>query len=166
MHVIIAEKDINGRNLLNRMLKMEGYKVSIAESGSHAIDLMKEERTNIVLMDVFQCMYAPDVAPERKLTISQLETVNPVLLVTCGSSDEALVDFTSPKDSCRDTAFDLLPAKVKSSIMNRIQQMCSALKQSIRSTALDEDFNWQRFARLMDLPTDAYLGCRFLNFRF
>lgn len=162
MHIIIAEKDSNGRNLLNKVLKMDGYEVFIAESGSHALDLLKETPANIVLMNVFQCLYSPDVAQERKLTVRQFEASRPVLLVTCAGSDEALEDFTSQE--CGDAAFDFLPPKVKSGIMDRIQQMCSALKQSSRlSNRVDEDFNWQRFTLLMDLPTDAYLGSRFLR---
>jgi CheY-like chemotaxis protein len=163
MHIIITEKDTNGRNMLSRILKMEGYEVSIAESGSHVIDLLKDTDTNIVLMNVFQCMYSPEHELGRKLTVRQADAAKTVLLVTCGGSEDGMDGFMSPEIPCGDVVFDLLSAKVKSGIMDRIQQMCSALKHSNHLSYPGKDFNWQRFALLMDLPTDAYLGCRFLR---
>lgn len=158
MHIIIAEKDTNGRNMLIRILKMEGYEISIAESGCHVIDLLKDARSNIVLMNVFQCMYSPD-APGRELTVRQFDASKPTLLVTCDGGDVELDDFMLPE--CCDTTFDLLPTKVKSGIMDRVQQMCGALKQSKRYP--DDEFNQMRFSLLMKLPTEAFLRSKFLR---
>ena len=163
MHIFIVEKDVNGRNMLNRMLKMEGYAVSIAESGNHAIGSLKETRTNIVLINVFQCLHPTDVAPEQKLTVRQIDVSKPTLLFTCGDGDEELDELTSPAFPCCDTAFDLLPIKVKSGMMNRILHMCNALKRSSHLSHPNVDFSWERFTLLMDLPTEAYLGCRLLR---
>ena len=165
MHIIITENDTNGRNMLSRILKMEGHEVAIAESSSHVIDLLKDVGTNIVLMNVFQCMYASGEEPEHRLNVRQIDAAKTVLLVTCGGNEDGLDGFLSPQPPCPccDTAFDLLPTKVKSGIMDRIQQMCSALKHSNHLSHPGKDFNWQRFTLLMALPTDAYLGCRFLR---
>ncbi len=54
MHILIAEINLNGRRMLDRILKMEGYEVSVAESGNHARNLLQEARPDIVLMNVFQ----------------------------------------------------------------------------------------------------------------
>jgi hypothetical protein len=147
--------------MLNRELKKDGYEISIAESGSHVLDLLKETRTNIVLMNVYQCLCSSNGEAERGLTIRQFETANLALLVTCGISEEELVEFIPPENLSCDPALELLPTKVKSSSMNRILQLCSALRQSRYLSHPDEKLNWHRFSLLMNLPTDAFLGCRF-----
>jgi len=147
MHILIAEKNLNGRRMLNRILKMEGYQVSLAESGSHALNLLTEASPDIVLMNVFQCMSTP----AGNIRVSPyFDASTPVLLVTCSSGGENLAEFMSANDLYCDAAFDLLPVKVKSGIMDRIQQMCGALKQSSRASSPEEGFNWQRFSTLMD----------------
>lgn len=150
MHILIAEKDLNGRRMLNQMLKMEAYQVSVAESGSHAMNLLKEVDPDIVLMNVFQCIHSPDAPPTGKLTVLNKDKSKPVLLVTCGAGCEDLSEFMATKSQHSDAVFDFLPTKVKSGIMDRIQQLCSALRQCSRMSSPEADFNWKRFNRLMD----------------
>lgn len=151
MHILIAEKNLNGRRILNRMLKMEGYQVTIAESGSQALNLLKDTRPDIVLMNVFQCMYTSDAAPAGKISVRHCAGESmAVLLVTCSRGGENLAEFMSPNDQYCDAAFDLLPAKVKSDIMNKIQQLCAALRLCSRMSSPEAGFNWQRFSNLMD----------------
>jgi len=151
MNILIAEQNLNGRRMLSRILKMEGYQVSLAESGSHALNLLHEASPDIVLMNVFQCMHSSGAAPAGGISVSRyFDASTPVLLVTCSRGGENLAEFMSPNDRYCDTAFDLLPIKVKSGIMDRIQQMCGALKQSSRASSPEEGFNWQRFSLLMD----------------
>ena len=154
MHILIAEKNPNGRRMLNQILKMENYEVSVAESGSHAVDLLKEAGPDVVLLNVFPCMYTPDEAPLGKINVRRLGEQDgastPALLVTCSGGSDDLAGFMSADNQYCDAAFDLLPAKVKSTMMDRIQQMCSALKQSSRMSASGGDFDWQRFSTLMD----------------
>jgi len=150
MHILIAEKNLHGRRVLSRILKMEGYKVSIAESGSHAQNLLVDNRPDIVLMNLFQCLHTSDKAPAGDIKVRHYEgDSTPMLLVTCGKGGENLSEFMSPNNQYCDAAFDLLPAEVKSGIMDKIQQMCSALKQSKRLLSPEGGFNWQRFYRLM-----------------
>jgi hypothetical protein len=161
MHIIIAENDVSGGKMINRLLTMEGFEVSRAESGSHAITLLKENRTNIVLMNVFHCMYSSGV--ELKLTIRQVETFNSTLLVTCGAGEEGLQEFISPEDLCCAAVFELPPTILNGNGVNRILQMCNALRQSTHLPPPEGNFNWRRFVLLMHLPTEAYLGCRLLR---
>lgn len=163
MHIIIAEKDTDGQKTLRRILKTDGYEVSIAETGNHVVGLLMEPHINIVLVNVFQYMYSSDAVPEQKLNIRKIKAANQALLVTCGISEKELGEFISPESLCHDPAFEISPATVKSSSVNRVLQLCSALRQSMRMSHPDEDLNWRRFSLLMDLPTDAYLGCRFLR---
>jgi len=151
MHILIAEKNLNGRRMLNQILKMEGYEVSIAESGSHALSLLQEDRPDIVLMNVFQCMDSSGEASAGKVRVRHYEEgSSQALLVTCSKDDVKLAEFMSPDNPYCTAAFDLLPPKVKSGIMDRIQQMCSALQQSSRFSPPEGGFNWQRFSMLME----------------
>jgi CheY-like chemotaxis protein len=161
MHIIIAEKNVDGRNMLHRLLKTEGYKVSIAESGSHALTLLKKGHTNIVLMNVFDRMCSSDAEP--KLAIRQFGADNPALLVTDGVEVPQLDEFESFGNLCCATVLELQQAKRKNSEASWVLQMCSALRQSRLPSRPLGDFNWKRFNLLMHLPTDAYLGCRFLR---
>jgi hypothetical protein len=161
MHIIIAEKNDNGREILNRILKTEGYRVSIAESGSHAFTLLKEARTNIVLINIVHGMYSANSEP--KLTIHSIGACNPTLLVTCGTSEEGIEEFISPESLCPDKTLELPPTKPKNSSANRILQMCGALRQSRFRSRQDGNINWPRFSLLMHLPTEAYLGCGFVK---
>jgi CheY-like chemotaxis protein len=161
MHIILAEKYLDGRKVLKRILENEGYEVSIAKSASQAITLLKEGCTNIVLVNVFHCMYSSEVEP--KLTIRKIDTSSPALLVTCSSSDESLNGLLSAANLCSGTAFELPSTTEKNTSVNRILQMCSALRQSRHLSPPDGDFDWRRFSLLMHLPTDAYLGSRFLR---
>ena len=161
MHIIILDKSVEGRKTLNRILKADGYEVSLAESGTRALDLLKEARTNIVLMNIFQCLCSSGGACEQNLAIHQFAASNPTLLVTCGVNDEELYEFISPENPCRSPAWEVPPTKINSSGINRVLQLCSALRQSRYLSYPDEDFNWRRFSLLMNLPTDAYLSCHF-----
>lgn len=150
MHILIAERDINGRRMLSRILTMEGYQVCVAGSGSHAISLLREAKPSMVLMNVFQCMQISGATPTGKMTVRHYGEPDPVLLVTCSARDEKLEDFMSVAGPCGDSPFDFLPPKVKSSMMDRIQQMCGALRQCSRLPAADGGFNWQNFITLME----------------
>jgi hypothetical protein len=158
MRILIAEKDSNGRRILNQMLKMEGYQVSVAESGSHAMNLLKEVGPDIVLMNVFQCIHSSDAAPSGKITVLNDDGSKPLLLVSCGAGCEDLSEFMATKNQHCDAAFDFLPTKVKSGIMDRIQQLCGALRQCSRASPPEVGFNWKRFNRLMGLS--PALECR------
>jgi CheY-like chemotaxis protein len=159
MHVLIAEKNLNGRGMLNRILKMEGYEVSVAESGNHAMDLMNLQgaaRPGIVLLNVFQCIHPSGMAPAGKISIDHYgEASTPVLTVICSRSGETLADFMSPHNQYCDDTYDLLSSKVKSGMIDRVQQMCGALGYVSRYPSPEGGFNWQRFNMLMDMEPHA-----------
>jgi hypothetical protein len=148
MHVLIAEKNLNGRRMLNRTLKIAGFEVSVAESGSHAMNLLKAVRPNIVLLNVFQCMHSSDTAPAGKISYDEDSTS--LLLVTCSKGGENLAEFMSHNNPHCNVTFDLMPARMKSGIMHKIQQLCAALRLCGRFSSPEAGFDWQRFNRLMD----------------
>lgn len=152
MHILIADKNLNGRHILSRALEMAGYKVSVAESGKHAISLLKAVDFDIVLMNVFQCMPSSDTTLAWKIAIKYYDESKPVMVVSCGPRCDDLNEFMTPKNQHCDAAFDLLPAKIKSKMLDKIQQLYCALRQCNSMPPPETDFSWEYFNRLMD-PT-------------
>lgn len=150
MYILIAERDINGRRMLNRILTMEGYQVAVATSGDDALRLLNDVKPSIVLMNVFQCMGLSGGSPGGKMTVRHCGGSVPALLATCSEKDVALENFMTAPDLSGESAFDFLPPKVKSAMMERIQQMCAALRQCGRLPAADGGCNRQDFVTLME----------------
>ncbi len=150
MHILIAERDINGRQMLSRILKMKGYQVSTAVSGSHAMSLLRDEKPSMVLMNVFQCMQISGATQAGKITVRHCGEPDPVPLLTCAEDGEKLEEFMSARGPCEGSPFDLLPPRAKSSMTDRILQMCCALRQSSRLSNSEGGFNWQNFITLME----------------
>ncbi len=50
--VLIADDDANFRNTLSKILEKKGYAATTAESGMHAIELVKEKSFDVILMDI------------------------------------------------------------------------------------------------------------------
>ncbi|MDO8991063.1 MAG: hypothetical protein Q7U91_15675 [Sideroxyarcus sp.] len=155
MQIILVEKYLYGREILARLLKSDGYAVSIAKSAKHAITLLKETHGSIVLMNVFHCMYSAEVEP--KLTIRRIEIPEPALFVTCGSCNDGLEELEFAVQPCSDIALDIPSTAATDSDMNRILQLCSALRLSKHLSQSEDDFNWPYFTLLMQLPTNAYM---------
>lgn len=149
MNILIAERDVHGRRMLSRILAMEGYEVSVAGSGSHAMSLLREVKPSIILMNVFQCMHGSMTAPPGKVTVRRYGKPAPVLLVTCTEAEEKLEEFMAAPGVCG-APFDSLPPKMKSNVMNKIQEMCCALRQCSRLPSADGSFNGQSFVTLME----------------
>jgi len=151
MQILVAEKNLNGRRILNRILKMEGHAVSVAESGDQALDMLKETQPDIVLLNVFQCMYASDVAQADKISVRhQGEGAAALLLVTCSRGGGNLAEFMTPDNRYCDEAFELLSAQLKNAVMYKIQQLCAALRLCSHTFSPETGFNWQLFSNLMN----------------
>ncbi len=51
-HILVVDDELSMRELLEFMLKKEGYQVSVAENGSQAIELLKKNRYDLLLCDI------------------------------------------------------------------------------------------------------------------
>ena len=52
IHVLIVDDQALNRILLSKMLEQEGYKISVAYNGLDALNVLKREQIDIVLLDV------------------------------------------------------------------------------------------------------------------
>jgi len=51
-HILVVDDELSMRELLEIMLKKEGYRVSFAESGAKAIAFLKQEKVDLLLCDI------------------------------------------------------------------------------------------------------------------
>jgi len=51
-HILVVDDELSMRELLEIMLKKEGYRVSCAESGTKAVGFLKQEKVDLLLCDI------------------------------------------------------------------------------------------------------------------
>jgi two-component system response regulator PilR (NtrC family) len=51
-HILVVDDELSMRELLEFMLKKEGYQVSVAQSGSQAIEMLEKDRYDLLLCDI------------------------------------------------------------------------------------------------------------------
>jgi len=87
--ILIVDDDANFCNTLSKVLAMKGYQTSTAESGSRALDLLKERQFDVVLMDIkMPVMNGVE-------TFKQIKAIKPgsvVILMTAFSVDDLVRD--------------------------------------------------------------------------
>lgn len=154
MRILVAEKDQIGRSFLNRMLRLEGHEVIVAECGTQAMSLLKEIRPDLVLMNVFQSLHAGK-PPVGKVSIGCASGDMPVVFVNCVGECEQLGKFMAEENGAYDALFDRLPAKVKIGAMERIQHLCSTVSRYKRLSEGNKDFNWHRAIQGIEVGTHA-----------
>src|SRR5512135_3574496 len=104
MRIIVAEKDQNGRRLLDQMLRMDGHEVYVAEEGAHALSLLQEIRPDVVLMNMFRSLHA-ERQPLGQISVHCQEEVSPVVFMTSDGTCNALENFMA-KGGESEGAFD------------------------------------------------------------
>ena len=51
-HILVVDDELSMRELLEFMLKKEGYQVSVAQNGSKAIEMLEKDRYDLLLCDI------------------------------------------------------------------------------------------------------------------
>ena len=63
--IMICDDEVNIRDILNKYAKYQGYETVLANNGAMAVELFKEERPDIVIMDIMMPEMDGFVACER-----------------------------------------------------------------------------------------------------
>lgn len=125
MRILIAEKDSNGRRLLEQVMRLEGYEVVIAERSKQLKNLIRSIRPDIILMNVFYPLRAGG-DPLQQIKVRYNGGVDPKLLVTC--SGPCGKQRTAPGSSeMANARFDSLPSALKIRVVEKLQRLCAAL---------------------------------------
>lgn len=86
--ILVADDEENVRVLLKEVLSDDGYRVLLAKNGEEAVDIIKKENADCVLLDVR--MPVMD-GMETFLKIKEIDSNLPVIFITAyGSSDVAI----------------------------------------------------------------------------
>lgn len=152
MRILIAEKDPNGRRLLEQMMRMEGYEVFVTKLGKQARSLISELKPDIILMNVFSPLQSGK-EPLEQVKICCKEGMESTIYVTCiGQCTELNMDDVHESSH---SLFDHLPTRLKINIVERIQRLCVALKQLKRWLVTQSGFSLERTFSLDELETYA-----------
>ncbi|BCB27588.1 hypothetical protein SKTS_24740 [Sulfurimicrobium lacus] len=152
MRILIAEKDPNGRRLLEQMMRMEGYDVFVAQGCKQAKSLISEVNPDIILMNVFSPLQSGN-EPLEQVKVYCNEGMESAIYVTCiGQCNELNADEASESSH---SLFDHLPTRLKINIVERIQRLCIALKQLKRWLVSQTGFSLERTFALEELESYA-----------
>ena len=89
LNVLIVDDDENFSNTLSKVLTKKGYASATAESGSKALDLIKERAFDVVLMDI-KMPVMNGVETHKKIKTIRLGTV--VIMMSAFSVDDLIRD--------------------------------------------------------------------------
>ncbi|MBW2664064.1 MAG: sigma-54-dependent Fis family transcriptional regulator, partial [Deltaproteobacteria bacterium] len=99
-HILIVDDELSMRELLELLLKREGYKVSCAESGRKAVSLLKKTRFDLLLCDI----RLGDITGLDVLRAAKKQNQNTiVIMISAYATTETAVE------AMNDGAYDYLP---------------------------------------------------------
>ena len=151
--ILIADDNNSDRLILSAIVKKEGHEVLLAENGQQAIDLYKEYRPSIVLMDA--------IMPEKDgfeaaLEIKQLagEELVPIIFLTSLQDVESLVKcLDSGGDDFLSKPYNRIILKAKINAFLRMKEMHSRLQAHNQQMVIE-----QKVAKTI-FDNVAHIGC-------
>lgn len=109
--ILIADDDASLRNVMSRALTRSGYEVLQAEDGDRAVQVFREHRPDIVLLDI----YMPKKNGLKVLEELGGELKGTGFLILTGNEDEE-----TARACLKMGAFDYIPKPVDHAVLERI----------------------------------------------
>ncbi|HUG54744.1 MAG TPA: adenylate/guanylate cyclase domain-containing protein [Vicinamibacteria bacterium] len=164
--LVVDDNELN-RDMLSRRLKSRGYAVVTAEDGQHALDLMKSQRFDLILLDIMMPVLSGlDVLKiiRAKYTVAEL----PIIMATAKDQGTDVVEaltlgandyVTKPID------FPVALARVESQLslkraMEEIKRLANALEKRNRfiKHTFGRYLSEEVVDRLLETPEGLRLG--------
>lgn len=117
LKILLVENSRTARAVLSQLLKKEGYLVETAETGSQAIDSIKENSHDIVIMDLFLPQMNGYEAAKHIRALEPPKSEIPILAFTSSTND-------SDKQLCKEAGMNEYVLKSDSN-----QELLEALKR-------------------------------------
>jgi CheY-like chemotaxis protein len=158
--ILIAEDSAADRLLLSTIVRRQGHEVLTAANGAEAVELFRQQRPDLVLMDAMMPVMDGFEAARRIKALAG-ETLVPIIFLTSLTESEALV-------RCLDAGGDdflakpynqvILAAKIKA--MDRLRRLQATVLQQRDLIAKHHDYllNEQRVAKAV-FDKVAHSGC-------
>ncbi len=120
-HILVVDDNPNNRDLISRRLERSGYRVSVAEDGSQALDKLEREDPDLVVLDVMM----PGISGTEVLRLVRKQKTQlqlPIIMATAKDQSEDIVhalDLGANDYVTKPIDFPVLLARIHSHIKAR-----------------------------------------------
>jgi len=125
--ILIVDDNDNFRNILSKILSKKGYETSTAESGVHALDVIKENAFDIVLLDI-KMPILNGVETFKKIKEIRPSTI--AIMMTAFSVDELI------KEAIHEGAYSVIRKPLDIDV---VIKMIEQAKNGTLITVVDDD---------------------------
>ncbi len=106
--ILITDDDRSCRESLEAIVAPEGFRTLLAASGEEALDILREERIHLVLLD----MHMPNLTGlETMELVRQINALLPCILVTADATQELM------RQAFKARAFSVIPKPVSKNVV-------------------------------------------------
>jgi two-component system, cell cycle response regulator DivK len=117
--ILIVEDDADNARMMARMLRMRGYQVLNALDGRTAVDMTRQHRPDLILMDLFLEGGIDGLEATRQIKADATTQTIPIIVLsatqTAAFQDEALRAGAVDVDD-KPVEFDRLEAKIRAAL--------------------------------------------------
>jgi len=106
--ILIADDDPGCREALRDIVEPEGYRTHLAESGEEALDVVRDQRVHLALLD----LHMPRLTGLETLDLlRQINALLPAILVTADATEDVM------RQAFRARAFSVIPKPVSKHVV-------------------------------------------------
>jgi CheY-like chemotaxis protein len=106
--ILITDDDNHCREALREIMEPEGYRTLEASSGEEAVDIVREGKVHLVLLD----MHMPTLTGlETVQLVRQINALLPAILVTADASESLL------RQACQMHVYSVIPKPVSKNVV-------------------------------------------------
>jgi DNA-binding response OmpR family regulator len=127
--ILVADDELEIRNLLEHFLKGQGYEVVLASDGSQALKLAAEENPQIIILDI-KMPGLDGLEVCKRLKEKEQTKLIPVIVIT-GFEDNKMEALNMGADDFVNKPFDMaeISSRVKSAL--RIRHLTNELERAV-----------------------------------
>ncbi len=155
-HILVVDDDKNTRRLLKAVLENDGYKVSLAENGEEALDVMDGEVIDLVVLDI---MMPKMDGYEFTKTLRDVNNNLPILMVSAKQlPEDKRKGFLVGTDDYMTKPIDETEMLLRIKALLRRAKIATEHKITIGDVVIDYDsFSVTKGGQTQELPQKEFL---------
>lgn len=155
-HILVADDDKNTRKLLKTVLENDGYRVSVAENGEEALEVMESKVIDLVVLDI---MMPKMDGYEFTKTLRDVNNNLPILMVSAKQMpDDKRKGFLVGTDDYMTKPLDETEMLLRIKALLRRAKIATEHKITIGDVVLDYDsFTVTKNGETQELPQKEFL---------